>query len=104
MLIGMPLPMDLLAFGVTETRRQQPQTHVADDTVPPQANTHAADETVPLARSGRIAGRFWRRSKAEQAALAYRELGYSVEVAEELRARSFRDWGYYSVVVFGKTS
>jgi hypothetical protein len=95
--------MDLLAFGVTETRRQQPRTHAADETVPLQ-QAYAEDETVPLARSGRIAGRFWRRSKAEQAAHAYRELGYSVEVAEELRARSFRDWGYYSVVVFGKTS
>jgi hypothetical protein len=96
--------MDLLAFGVTETRRQQPQTRTADETVPLQPQAYAENETVPLARSGRIAGRFWRRSKAEQAALAYRELGYSVEVAEELRARSFRDWGYYSVVVFGKTS
>ena len=90
MLIVMPLPLDLLAFGVTEVREQQP-------------HTHTTDERVPLARSGRIAGRFWRRSKAEQAALAYRELGYAVEISEEPPVRSFRDRGLYAVVVFGKT-
>ena len=91
MLIAMPLPLDLLAFGVTEVRTQQ-------------SHTYMTDERVPLARSGRIAGRFWRRSNAEKAALAYRELGYAVEISEEPRAKSFRDWGPYAVVVFGKTA
>ena len=95
MLIVMPLPLDLLAFGVTEVREQQPHTYTTDE--------HTTDERVPLARSGRIAGRFWRRSKAEQAALAYRELGYAVEISEEPPVRSFRDRGLYAVVVFGKT-
>ncbi|HXF00976.1 MAG TPA: hypothetical protein VN458_11605 [Solirubrobacterales bacterium] len=86
----MPLPIDLLAFGVTKVREQQPDAYTTEG-------------GTPLARSGRIAGRFWRRSNAEKAALAYRELGYAVEISEEPRAKSFRDWGPYAVVVFGKT-
>ena len=90
MLIAMPLLVDLWAFGVTQVREQQPDAYTTDG-------------AAPLARSGRIAGRFWRRSNAEKAALAYRELGYAVEISEAPRAKSFRDWGPYAVVVFGKT-
>jgi hypothetical protein len=63
----------------------------------------SAIRRVQLVRTDRIAGRFWRRSQAERAALSYRELGYAVEVSEDLRAWPFRGWGRYAVLVSGKT-
>jgi len=57
----MPVPLALLAYLETEARRERP--HVSPG------------EKAPLARSGRIVGRFWRRSQAEKAAIAYREAG-----------------------------
>ena len=86
----MPLPLDLLAFGINESRRQRPVAYTSG-------------ERVPLARTGRIVRRCWRRSQAEKAAHAYREAGYAVVVSEEPRAWSLHEWGHYAVVVSGKT-
>lgn len=72
-LIAMPLPLDLLFFGVTQARRERP---IADTSA----------ERVPLARTGRIVSRFWRRSQAEKAGLAYRGARCTAVVSEEPRA------------------
>jgi hypothetical protein len=62
MFIAMPLSLDLLAFGATKAGRQRPHAH------PPS-------EGAPLARPAHIVGRFWRRSQAEKATIAYRDEG-----------------------------
>jgi hypothetical protein len=60
-------------------------------------------ERVPLTHVGRIVRRFWRRSQAEKAALAYREAGYAVVVSEVPRGWSVHEWGQYAIVVSGTT-